>query len=104
MPLLESVSMTFIKFDIIPAPLYPDLSGETGISIILTFECAQPGPGMPSLYSVLLSSTDISTINAATNKINAFKTVIIDQLTKQYRPSSPLISTLNGFLGQSVAI
>lgn len=107
MPLNPTVTMTLVSYETVPAPVFPGAGQDTGISVTMTFTCANPGANMPSTYTIVLTSTDISTINAAVGgaaKQAALQAAVIDHLQKQYRPAASIAAVLTGFVGQSVTV
>ncbi len=105
MPLKATVVMRLESFETLPAPVYPGVPGtDTGVSVTMNFSCADPGANMPSMYQIVLTSTDITTINNAANKQTALQTAVIDHLQKQYRPAAAISAVLTGFVGQTVTV
>lgn len=107
MPLSASVSMVLRDFTVVPAPLFPVSGQDSGITVTMHFTCDQPGPGMGPDYTILLTSTDLAVIQAATTAptpAQLLRSTVIDHLQKQYRPQVQIAAVLQGFIGQAVTI
>jgi hypothetical protein len=67
--------------------------------IVLFFVCTNPGPGMISNYSVVVTDTELSNISTQAQFLN----LVTTKLQRKYRGSN-IATKLDSFIGRSVTI
>ena len=87
MGLNPNVSMTFTEY------------GITDTGIQMNFVCYNPGPGLPTDYTVFLTDAEI----AAVSNLAQFKSLVLGKLQRKFRATG-IASKLDQYIGQSVVI
>lgn len=95
MPVNPNATFTFQSPDGGFTPAYE----VTDDGIILHFVCANPGPGLPTGYSIRFGFSELAAISTQ----NALRNAVIDKLNTKIRATN-IASKLDPFIGQSLTI
>jgi hypothetical protein len=88
--------MTFVSYEVRPA------SGTFPVTVELMFQCADPGPNLPGLFSISCTDTELTTANTAP----LLSELVHDKILAQFQPaiSAGITTRLSNLIGQTVTI
>ena len=88
--------LKFVSYDVQPA------SGATPVTVNLAFECADPGPNLPGIFSI--TCTDAELVAANTNTL--LTTLVKAKIVALFQPTvvAGTVTRLTALIGQTVTV
>ena len=88
--------LTFKSYDVVPA------SGADPVTVSLTFECGDPGPNLPGLFSISCTDAEL----AAANTAPLLAALVKDKIIALFQPgvSAAITLRLTALIGQTVTV